>query len=77
MTPSPQLEIERGIPIPGKHLSSLAIARVRAALLKAKPGDSFMIVTPSTEPYRIAAGLNMKITMRKINGEGWRVWRVK
>lgn len=67
------ISVETGIPMPigrGGKLSA-----IRSALQAMKPGDSF-IWEDHKAPYDAAKQLNIKITTRKVNGEGYRVWRV-
>lgn len=69
--------IERNVPIPprGRWLDSNAL-RLRQAMLEMKVGHSFVWHEHSS-PFRAAKELGINITTRKMNGQGYRVWRVK
>ena len=72
-----KIQIERGIEMPeGRHALDGALADLRKALLKMKPGESFKWALHYKAPYDAAKQLKIKIATRKINGEGYRVWRV-
>jgi len=51
------------------------LAALRTALKAMKAGDSF-VWECNKAPFDAARQLKMKITTRKVNGEGYRVWRV-
>lgn len=51
------------------------LAALRNALGAMKVGDSFLWES-NRVLFEAAKQLNMKITTRKVNGHGYRVWRV-
>jgi hypothetical protein len=72
-----KIQIEGGIEMPAKHLSVTGkSAELRKAMQTMKPGDSFMW-DDNVLPHRVAGQLGMKITTRKIDGEGYRVWQLR
>lgn len=71
-----KIQIESGIEMPpGRMAVNGKLAALRNAMQAMKPGDSFMWEC-NKAPYDAARQLKLKISTRKINGEGWRVWRV-
>lgn len=75
--PAGRLQIEKGHPVPkGKQQTQGNLADMRAALSSMNIGDSFVWPDCYT-PYRAAEQMGMKVTLRKLNGRGFRVWRVK
>jgi hypothetical protein len=71
------VKIDKGIPIPerkfaveGKH------HELRQALLGMNCGDSFAW-PENRKPYKAADQVGVVIKTRKVNGSGYRVWRVK
>jgi len=63
-------KIERGIPIPKRNASFSKFGPIFAAM---KPGDSFVWPNASA-PLTYAKRYGLKITTRKLNGGGFRVW---
>ena len=74
---NPAIIIEDGIPTPvGNRHADSKLGILRSTIASMKPGQSF--VYPATKSvYKAADDLNVKIRMRKLNGGGYRVWRVK
>lgn len=71
-----KIQVESGIEMPpGRMAVNGKLAALRNALAAMKPGDSFMWEC-NKAPFDAARQLNVKISTRKINGEGYRVWRV-
>lgn len=70
-------KIESGVALPGRGHEAVTgnLYLLRQAFLKMKTGDSFLWPNISN-PYRAAKQVGCKITTRKINGEGHRIWLV-
>lgn len=66
--------IEKGIAIPLKQSGAFWAKRV----LELLPKDSFLVQTAHDRSgvLRAAKVLGVKVTSRKINGEGYRIWRI-
>jgi hypothetical protein len=77
------MKIEKGIPIPDrmrrpyKKRSVFIDNELNVTLSKLRAGDSFVITEDRRRCncYLRAVKLKITITTRKINGEGWRIWR--
>ena len=67
--------IEPNVPIHNNRTGGRS-ERLRQTLRQMKPGDSFLDSVESNCTYRIAKQEGMRITTRKVNGLGWRVWRI-
>jgi len=69
------MKIDTNIPIPPKFpYSNQRI--LRQALKEMKYGDSF-IVDYCQKAHHAAKCAGVKILTRKVNGEGFRVWKIK
>lgn len=77
MQTSEEIQITSDIPIPpGRYALDGTLAKLRAAFATMQIGDSFL--WPTSKPiFDAARQAKVKITTRKINGRGIRVWRVK
>lgn len=67
-------KIEKGIPLPDEQKT-----KYKETVSKMKFGDSFLVGT-QTEAMcakRAGAKLKIKLTCRKQNGTGYRIWRIK
>ena len=73
-TPLNTIPIDKGVPIP-----KWKCAEIRATLRVMKIGDSFAWQDAGErhQIYRLAKQSKRKIIMRKINAEGYRIWRIK
>lgn len=73
-----KIQVESRIEMPpGRMAMTGKLAALRDAIAAMKPGDSFMWGDKDNKaPYAAARQLKSKISIRKISGEGWRVWRV-
>jgi hypothetical protein len=69
-------KIESGIPIPKKRLRTPFWSNTVAAL---KPGNSFKVDTDQARiaVMHAASRQGIEVTTRKLNGEGYRIWRIK
>jgi len=68
-----EVNIEKGIPIPPKARTKVGLTD---ALRRCEVGDSFLIETANrTGMYSIAYNLGVKIVVRKINKQQYRIWR--
>lgn len=74
---APPFKIETGIPMPERRCLDSELSEMRAALRKMKVGDSFTYSRNQSRPYEAARKVGVRISMRKINGEGWRVWLIE
>lgn len=70
-----EYKIEKGIPIPPMGESAGTV--ITTVLKKMKVGDSFVANHPPGTFYAAARYNGMKVSVRKIEGGGFRVWRVK
>jgi hypothetical protein len=71
-----EIEVESGIPLPEKRGWSNACEKLK----KAKVGDSVFFQTRNLALHFLQSVHRhtvMTVTMRKIDGEGYRVWRIK
>lgn len=69
-----EIKIECGIPAPtGRESGKQEV--LRQAFRKMKSGDSFLWTCPRSV-YRTAQLMGIKVRTRKLNGEGYRVWRI-
>lgn len=66
------MKIEQGIPLPKRIQKP---SELQVGLLAMRPGQSF-IWSNNRSPYIVAKRLGLKISIRKIDGEGYRVWFV-
>lgn len=77
MKPSPPIIIENGIMLPkGNQSPAGRTAQLREAISKMKFGQSFMWAD-NFLPYDAAEQIGATISTRKINGSGYRVWKVR
>lgn len=67
-------KIEKQVPLIPKQ--SCKLSQTSREMMKMLPGDSFLW-HENNAIYRQAEAAGIKITTRKINGQGYRVWRVK
>lgn len=72
-------QIEHGVSMPPDHRTATRMGRLKAVLLSLAPGDSFRYrsrdsAAPSVR--RAARGLGMTITVRRVDAETVRIWRV-
>lgn len=76
-----EIKIERGIPLPHGHRAITSeIGTLRNLIGKMKPGDSAQYNfgrLSQQMAYRAAAHVGATVATRKVNGRGYRVWRVK
>ena len=71
-----QYAVQTGTPVPERSESLRGIERRTLATMK--KGDSFLMSKRYlTNCYRAATSLGIKVTTRKIDGEGIRVWRIE
>lgn len=73
MNPIP---IDHNIPVPPRSIAGSAMSRMREALSGMKPGDSFIWTADNKHPFKAAKQVGCRITTKKLNGNGWRVWRI-
>lgn len=72
----PVFAVEKNVPPPdGRFQANGKFAELRRTLQSMKAGDSF-VCPCNKSAFRAAQQVNVKITTRKENGQGWRVWRV-
>jgi len=70
-----QIQIDKDIPIPKGKGFNLGIMD---ALRRCEIGDSFQVApTSRTGDYLMAARINIKVVVRKVDEHQYRVWRVK
>lgn len=70
-----KLKVDKGIPIPPRQRSKWA-----DLLKKMAVGDSFMVQSCGERDCALRANCckhGIKVVSRKINGEGYRIWRTK
>lgn len=71
-----KLVIESHVPMPeGRFHDNGLYATLRKTLKEMTDGQSF-VWSENTMIYRAAQEAGVKVKTRKINGEGYRVWRV-
>ena len=69
------IKVDSGIPMPKRRFALGGnLTAVRGALEGMKVGDSFMWGSNKCA-FLAAKQLGVKITTRKVDGEGYRVWR--
>lgn len=77
---SKHYRIDDRFPIPlGKRNYDSRLERIRRALTAMAEGRSHSFLYadgPISHVYRLAKQMQIKITVRKINNEGFRVWRI-
>lgn len=68
-----KLKIESGIPAPDKR------SEYKVVFDKMKAGDSFVVdkLERRNRAYNVGSRLGHKITSKKIDGVGYRVWLLK
>jgi hypothetical protein len=70
------LKIETNIPLPQENLATHGIGfELRSALARMSPGDSF-VFRENRSPFRAAQQIGARITTRKLDGQGYRVWLI-
>jgi hypothetical protein len=75
MRETPTIKIERGIPIPNNRYAGVQ-AVIREAFRKMEVGESCVIPeTANSGAYQCAKQVRIQIKTRKLNGDGYRVWR--
>lgn len=69
------IKVESGIPIPPRYSRDSKLALLRSM----KPGDSFVVTKLSERSMFLNQAKRDKInvTTRKLNGDGYRIWRKK
>jgi hypothetical protein len=69
------IKIEKGIPVPGWGFAE----DIRRALRCMEVGDSFGLEYGDKQIhiYDLAGQAGVRVKVRKMNGEGYRVWRIK
>jgi hypothetical protein len=67
--------IETNVPIP--KLGTTQWSKMTITIRNMAIGDSFVYPNNNTAPYKAAKKAGIKIRTSKVNGEGWRVWRVE
>lgn len=76
---APQFKVEKGIPIPPRCAS--LFGGWRTLLDSMEIGDSFLVDDVKMRDRVLRVNCKdrrgMKVVSRKINGEGYRIWRVK
>lgn len=77
MTPSPtKITIDKNIPLPRGHMMTEGrMAQLRSIYTQMVPGDSFICPFPLTHAFLAAKQCGIKITSRKLEKGGFRVWR--
>lgn len=74
---SGKIKIEKGIDVPDcRWATEGEFFELREVLRKMKVGESFRWHN-SQNVYRAARQLNVKVISRKLNGSGYRIWKVK
>lgn len=72
------LHVDSGIPLTKSHqIPDSEVGRLRRVMSAMTCGDSFLYKGHPHSPYCAARGVGIKITTRKVSGEGVRVWRVQ
>jgi len=72
-----KVKIEKGIKLPpGRCALEGQLYQLRSVLDSMQAGDSFLWKQPSHNAYKAANQLGIKISTRKINGSGYRIWRI-
>lgn len=68
-------KLEQGIPIPARQPTG----GIKALLSKMKAGESFVVPTLAERNsiFMGAKRAKIPVTTRKLNGDGFRIWRVK
>lgn len=69
-----EYKIEKGVPIPAP---GRAVATIVEVVRSMEIGDSFVANHPPTTFYGAAKYNNMKVSVRKLEGGGFRIWRIK
>ena len=78
MTKPFKVKIDKGIRLPpGHYMPESEQGRLRALLQSMEYGDSFVWNKDSKPCYAAAKKENIKIAGRKLNGIGYRIWKVK
>lgn len=69
------IKIDHGIPVP----PSRPVSKWEPILRAMKTGDSFVVpkLFECQAILRVAMKSGLIVTTRKLNGDGWRVWRIK
>jgi hypothetical protein len=70
-----KVKIESGVPIPPRESGG----KWRMLIWGMNVGDSFLVPTNGERCAVISAAiqLSISVTTRKVNGEGYRIWRLK
>ena len=80
MKPKLTIKIDKNQPLPkDKWVDDSMMGAYRKALCSMKQGDSFMVNDDRDYKlaYRAAGQVLVKIKTRKVNGQGYRIWRSK
>lgn len=70
------MEVETGIPIPPRQPPGKWVSMARSMFI----GQSFVVKTDAERKCALRINTKLKdvqLTSRKLNGSGWRIWRVK
>ena len=72
------MRIESGIPIPSSRHTNPAINELRDTFKKMKVGQSVVVdwLKENAQIYHTARDVGARVSIRKVDGQGWRVWRV-
>ena len=70
------MKIDSSIPVPERRFCKCGASHeLRTAFSKMNHGDSF-VWENNYAPFRVAYQIGIKIKTRKINGSGYRVWKI-
>jgi len=74
MTTKPTITIDKNVPIPPRYGS-----KWKSNLLAMAGGDSFKVANACQRDAVMSSAKHagVKITTRKLNGSGYRIWRIK
>ena len=71
------ITIESGHAMPkGRQILTSQLGALRAAIKQMRSGQSF-VWHDNRHPYKAAQQVNATIKTVKLNGQGYRIWRVK
>jgi len=70
------MNIEKDIPIPPTRSNpESGLSRLRAIMRQLRVGESFVWPHGTSLPYEAAKTVGIRITKRKLDAKGWRIWR--
>lgn len=73
---SPWLAISVNTPIPTSPHAGGDLENLRLQLAAMEHGNSFVWPKANQTVYRAAADIGVKVRLKKLNGTGYRVWRL-